>query len=704
MPIHGTLFARLVLRWLPGMVLLVSGFAYGATLQVGAGKTYQTIAAAVGAAQPGDTIAIDAGVYANETMTISKNDLTLRGVGGRAHLRWGTGNYLTNTATIGNGKGIFVISGNNVVIENLEFSGAKVVDENGAGIRYEGGNLTIRGSYFHHNENGILGQGGISNTLLIENSIFEQNGYCPVDCAHNVYIGRMGTFIFRYNKTIDSKIGHLLKSRANVTEVIGNFFSTKGGDGSYEANFPNGGTVYFIGNVVEQGVNTDNPQIIAYGEEGSTNPNPALHVVNNTFYNLRGSGGFFLISGTPALTVKNNIFAGGGSISVAVDSSNKVFATNASANFVNAAAGNYRLAAGSTAIDAAVNPGSAGTYSLAPQWEYVEPASSAARVTSGSAIDVGAYEFSSGTLPDTTPDAFGFTSQNGVAVSTAVTSNTITPAGYNAAAAIGVSAGGSYSINGGGFVSTAGTISPGQSVAVRQTSAAAFNTTTTLTLTIGGVAGTFAVSTQAATDTAPNAFGFTPQNGVAVGTVLTSNTITPAGYNAAAAISVSGGSYSINGGAFVTAVGVISPGQSVTLRLTSAPGNGIQSCANLNIGGVTGSFCATTVAGLPGAPTAISATAGAASITVRFAAPASNGGAALSGYAATCTSASGGVANTHTGGANATSIAVGALTVGKSYTCTVRASNAVGTGPASAPSNAVTPIALAPILDLLLND
>jgi len=346
----------------------------------------------VNAAQDGYTIEIDAGTYPNETITIAKNNLTLRGIGGHAHLQWGTGNYLTNTVTISNGKGILVIQGNNITIENLEFSGAKVVDENGAGIRYEGGDLTIRGSYFHDNENGILGNGGPSNTIIIENSIFERNGYCPSLCAHNVYIAQMGRLIFRYNKSIDSHEGHTLKSRASINEIISNFLSTKNSDGSYEADFPNGGTVYFIGNIVEQGVDSGNSSILAYGEEGSNNPNPALYVVNNTFYNLRGSGTFLSVSGSPTLSVKNNIFAGGGSIGASADGSNKTL--NAS-SFISVSSSDYHLAAGSPAIDAGVNPGTAGTYNLAPQSEYIEPARNQPRVISGTAIDAGAYEYSS---------------------------------------------------------------------------------------------------------------------------------------------------------------------------------------------------------------------------------------------------------------------------------------------------------------------
>jgi hypothetical protein len=361
-------------------------------LQVGPTRQYTTIGSAVNAAQDGYTIEIDAGVYSNQTLTISQNNLTLRGNGGYAHLKWGTGNYLTNTSTISNGKGIMIIQGNNITIENFEFSGAKVVDENGAGIRYEGGNLTIRKSYFHDNETGILGEGGLSNTLLIENSVFERNGYCPSSCAHNIYIGKMGKLIFRYNKSIDAREGHPLKSRAQINEIVGNYLSTKNSDGSYEADFPNGGTIYFIGNIIEQGVNTGNSSMLAYGEEGSTNPNPALHVVNNTFYNQRGSGTFLSVIDSPTLTVKNNIFAGGGSFGITADASNKALSAS---SFINVPSSDYHLAAGSPAIDSGVNPGTAGTYNLAPQAQYIEPAGNQPRVISGTAIDAGAYEFSS---------------------------------------------------------------------------------------------------------------------------------------------------------------------------------------------------------------------------------------------------------------------------------------------------------------------
>jgi hypothetical protein len=96
----------------------------------------------------------------------------------------------------------------------------------------------------------------------------------------------------------------------------------------------------------------------------------------------------------------------------------------------------------------------------------------------------------------------------------------------------------------------------------------------------------------------------------------------------------------------------------------------------------------------PGAPTSVSAVAGNGSASVSWTAPASNGGSPITSY--TVTPYVGSVAQTTTvvpGSPPATTATINGLTNGTTYTFTVTATNAVGSGPASAPSNGVTPTA-----------
>ncbi|WAK02567.1 multiheme c-type cytochrome [Methylobacter sp. YRD-M1] len=197
---------------------------------------------------------------------------------------------------------------------------------------------------------------------------------------------------------------------------------------------------------------------------------------------------------------------------------------------------------------------------------------------------------------DTTPDPFYFTDQTGITLNTVVTSNTITVSGINASTAISVS-GGLYSRNGGAFTADSGNVNNGDTVRVQQTSSSSDSTTTNTVLTIGGVQDTFSVTTLAASaDTTPDAFGFTAQTDVALNTAVTSNAVTITGINAPAPVSVSGGSYSINGGAFTSAAGSINNGDSVRVQLTSSSQYSTQTTATLTIGGVQGAFQVTTLA------------------------------------------------------------------------------------------------------------
>ena len=378
-----------------------------ASLSVGPGQTYAAPCAAFAAAEDGDIVEIAGNnTYSGDVCGITRHNLIVRGVNGRPKISADGANAM--------GKGTWVVSGNNVTIENVEMYGAQVPDQNGAALRLEGTGFTLRTSFLHDNQNGILSGANTASDIVLENNEFGHNGFGD-GYTHNVYIGNVRSLTFRYNFSHDANVGHNLKSRAQVNSILYNRFSslaegqtgsTAAGQPSYEIDLPNAGTSYIIGNIIQQPSSNNNSNILAYGEEGASNPGNDLYVVNNTFLNDYGSGGTFVLIGssitTPAL-LQNNIFAGVGTTTNQASAIDLTNYRSAAPAFVDRAGFDLRPAVNAPMINAGLALSNATSgFSLSPLAEYRHMASSGTRTSVG-AIDIGAFESGNNSTPLPTP-------------------------------------------------------------------------------------------------------------------------------------------------------------------------------------------------------------------------------------------------------------------------------------------------------------
>ena len=96
------------------------------------------------------------------------------------------------------------------------------------------------------------------------------------------------------------------------------------------------------------------------------------------------------------------------------------------------------------------------------------------------------------------------------------------------------------------------------------------------------------------TDTVPDTFSFTPQTGVSVSSVVTSNAVVIFGINAATSVSTNMGSLIVDGTNVGSSATVYS-GSSLAVQITSSSNYATVSTATVTVGGVTSAFTVTTL-------------------------------------------------------------------------------------------------------------
>ncbi|MDH4393318.1 MAG: hypothetical protein QE285_18075 [Aquabacterium sp.] len=257
------------------------------TWRVGPGEALTRVADALQQAQDGDTITVLPGTYRADVAVILQKRLHIIGLG--------TQPVLQADGRHAEGKAIWVVRDGDITVENIGFRGCRVPSGNGAGIRFERGQLQLRRCSFTDNQMGLLTGNHGDARLDIADCQFSQAPDNPGSLPHLLYVGRIARLRLDSSLLQQGRLGHLLKSRARTASITGNRFDDgRTGQASYEIDLPNGGDVLVEGNTLVQSPLTQNPVMLSYGAEGQPWPDSALTLRHNTFINRRTQGGTFV--------------------------------------------------------------------------------------------------------------------------------------------------------------------------------------------------------------------------------------------------------------------------------------------------------------------------------------------------------------------------------------------------------------------------
>ena len=287
------------------------GAAHADSLIVGPGGTPLSIEDALRQAKDGDTVELLPGEYTG-VVVIENRRLTLRGVGSKAPVINGEGKVRDTRA-------LWTVRGGEVTLENLEFRGARASDGGAAGVRQEGGRLSILRCGFYDNEYGLLATNDEASELRIVSSVFGSAPKVVGGLYHLLNVGRIGKLNITATRFQQGFEGHLIKSRAKENFIGYNFIhdGLRGG-ASYEIELASGGLATVIGNVIAQGVDSRNPVLVAYGSEGRAWEKNELYVAHNTFINYAWAPAWFLrvfsdrLPETTEVWAVNNLLVGPG--------------------------------------------------------------------------------------------------------------------------------------------------------------------------------------------------------------------------------------------------------------------------------------------------------------------------------------------------------------------------------------------------------
>jgi MYXO-CTERM domain-containing protein len=412
------------------LAALASGSARATTINVSPGDSY----AKIEGAKAGDEVVIAPGtyrfrVYLTQQAPVDR-PIVIR-AGDPANppvwdLSAGHVEDAPGSSTAGDrGRGCWQLSGaTNIQISGLVITGCHSADADSAGLRYYEGTsgILLSNVVFRGNDNGLTG-GSQSSEIVVEFSEFDGNGTLLASSSspsHNIYVYG-GTFTLRYSYVHDPVQAQNFHIRAEQSVVEYNWFARAASyagdlmtDDDYDGSSTFTQSMTFRGNVIVQGTTQSNDsQIIAvYNDAKAAGLTLNVTLLYNTFVGPSGGRAALvhlsnadgtkmnaelddnLIAGTTAATHVEMTSVG------KVTGTHNWLATGADASglaatvfgpdpgFAGAAAQNFTLAAGSTAIAAALAPSTG-----APDHEYYrdETLTRMYRLRA-TAHDIGAFE------------------------------------------------------------------------------------------------------------------------------------------------------------------------------------------------------------------------------------------------------------------------------------------------------------------------
>lgn len=243
---------------------------------LGSGQSFTSLQDAVSSIRLGtDTVLIAPGTY-HDCAVQQGGNITFKAV---------VPGKVVFEGTTCEGKAVLVLRGASSVVDGIVFRGLRVGDGNGAGIRTETGNLTVRNSMFLDSQEGILGGQPTDQRIVIDHSTFSGLGQCDESpsCAHSIYLANQGTVTITNSRFERGTGGHYVKLRVPRVEITDNSFDdTKGRKTNYMIDLSEGGTGLIARNTFADGSNKENwTGFIVVAAEAKTYPSAGLKVVDN---------------------------------------------------------------------------------------------------------------------------------------------------------------------------------------------------------------------------------------------------------------------------------------------------------------------------------------------------------------------------------------------------------------------------------------